>query len=145
MLPRELSPAVMATEQVIPADLPSLKDAGVTLIVNNRPDGESPDQPDGAEIAVAAKSLGIAYAAIPITPAGLQPEQVRALSELLEQHDGKTLLYCRSGTRSTFLWALSRASAGEPVDRIVAAAERAGYSLAPIRQALDSLAAQSPG
>ncbi len=43
------------------------------------------------------------------------------------------LAFCRSGTRSTFLWALARSERGAPAEELVAAAAAAGYDLAPVR------------
>lgn len=116
---------------------------GVTLIINNRPEGESADQTPGETIEAAAKGEGMAYAAIPVTHAGFAPWQIDALDEALGKLDGKALLYCRSGTRSTLLWALSRARAGDDVESVGRAAAAAGYDIAPIRQIMDTLAADA--
>lgn len=139
----ELSPTVLASGQIAPQDLDRAKKLGVTAVVNNRPDGESPDQPDGQAIAEGARARGMEYAAIPIDHTGFGHEQVVALERLLDENDGKVLMYCRSGTRSTLLWALARASAGEPIEDIATAAERAGYSVTPVRQAMEALATRA--
>lgn len=118
-------------------------DLGVTLVVNNRPEGESPDQTPGAEIEAAARARGMNYAAVPVTHAGFAPWQLDALDEALAANgDGKALLYCRSGTRSTLLWALARARAGDSLDWIGTMATNAGYDVAPIRQIMEALAAK---
>ena len=52
------------------------------------------------------------------------------------------LAYCRSGTRSTLLWALAQAARGEAPDAIAATAAAAGYDVSPIRALIDMLAAQ---
>ncbi|HYI40814.1 MAG TPA: TIGR01244 family sulfur transferase [Allosphingosinicella sp.] len=104
--------------------------AGIRLIVNNRPDGEEPGQPSSAEIEAATRAAGLDYRHIPIS-AGLPPEQVEAMAQALEQ--GPVLAFCRSGMRSTFLWALARAARGAPAEESVAAAAAAGYDLGPIR------------
>lgn len=115
--------------------------AGVSLIVNNRPEGESGDQTPGGDIEAAAKGEGMAYVAIPVTHAGFAPWQIDALDEALGAlGEGKALLYCRSGTRSTLLWALSRARAGDDVETVGQTAAAAGYDVAPIRQIMDALA-----
>jgi uncharacterized protein (TIGR01244 family) len=121
---------LVATRQLYPADLPSLADAGVRLIVNNRPDGEEPGQPPAAEIEAAARVSGMEYRHIPVA-AGFSPEQVEAMAQALEQ--GPVLAFCRSGTRSAFLWGLARVARGAPAEEIVAAAAAAGYDLNPIR------------
>jgi uncharacterized protein (TIGR01244 family) len=46
------------------------------------------------------------------------------------------LAFCRSGTRSTFLWALARASQGEDGEELIRKAANAGYDLSPIRRLL---------
>ncbi|MEQ1547287.1 MAG: TIGR01244 family sulfur transferase [Chakrabartia sp.] len=116
---------------------------GVTLIINNRPEGESDDQTTGAEIERAARSAGLDYIAIPITHAGFSQSQVDAMVAALNGANGKVLAYCRSGTRSTLLWALARAAQGDAPDILTAKAAAAGYDLGPIRAMLDMLAARA--
>lgn len=141
---RKLSDRVYASPQIGTAEVAEAARRGVTLIINNRPEDESDDQTPGAEIAAAARDAGLAYVAIPVTHAGFSEGQVKAMSEALGQTDGAILAYCRSGTRSTLLWALARASAGESPDELAAAAAAAGYDLTPIRPLLDMLAAGKP-
>ncbi|MCS6759167.1 MAG: sulfur transferase domain-containing protein, partial [Candidatus Devosia euplotis] len=47
---KRINDHVSVSEQIYPEDVAALKAAGFVTIVNNRPDGESPDQPAGAEI-----------------------------------------------------------------------------------------------
>jgi uncharacterized protein (TIGR01244 family) len=56
------------------------------------------------------------------------------MAKALEQ--GPALAFCRSGTRSTFLWALARAARGAAAEESVAAAAAAGYDLGPITDRL---------
>jgi len=116
--------------QLTVADLDEAAAQGIRLIVNNRPDGEEPDQPRSADIEAAARAAGLDYSHIPVA-AGFPPAQVEAMAEALEQ--GPVLAFCRSGTRSAFLWALARAARGAPAEESVAAAAAAGYDLGPIR------------
>lgn len=138
---RRLSATMLASPQITVADVAAAKEQGVTLIVNNRPEGEGPDQTPGAEIEAAARAAGIDYLAIPITHAGFSHPQVARLAEALEGAEGQVLGYCRSGTRSTLLWALAEASKGEDPDALAAAAASAGYDVSPVRPAMDALAA----
>ena len=142
---RKLSDTMLASPQIEAADIAAAKEAGVSLIVNNRPDGEAPGQPTGADIARAAADAGIAYRAIPVTGAGFSAAQVDAMVEALENAEGPVLAYCRSGTRSTFLWSLAQAKAGGDPDAIVAAAASAGYDVSPIRPAIDMFAQSGGG
>ena len=116
--------------QIVPSDIPGLAAAGIRLIVNNRPDGEEPGQPTSGEIEAAALAAGLDYRHIPVA-GGFPPGTVEAMARALEQ--GPVLAFCRSGTRSTFLWALARAARGAPAGESVAAAAAAGYDLGPIR------------
>ena len=140
---RRLTGTMLASPQITVADVAAAKDAGVTLIVNNRPEGEAEDQTPGSEIEAAARAAGIDYLAIPIGHSGFSQPQVEALAAALDQTEGPVLGYCRSGTRSTLLWALAQASRGEDPDRLAAAAAQAGYDVSPLRPAMDMLAAQS--
>ena len=97
---------VSVSGQISPDDIPALKAAGFTTIVNNRPDGEAPDQPSGAEIEAAAKAAGLGYVAIPLGREGVSPDMVDKTRQVLEGSTGPVFCYCRSGTRSTTLWAL---------------------------------------
>lgn len=106
---------------------------GFRMIVNNRPDDEQPGQPSGDEIRAAAEAAGLAYRAIPITHAGFSPNQVTAMREALAAADGPVLAFCRSGTRSTFVWALARGAEGEDGEALAAKAAAAGYDISPIR------------
>lgn len=140
-----LSPTMLAAPQISAADIADARALGVELIVNNRPEGESDDQTPGPAIEAAARAAGIDYIAIPVTHAGFSHPQVIALAEALARAEGPVLAYCRSGTRSTLLWALARASLGDAPEALTAAATAAGYDVAPIRPAMDALAAQARG
>lgn len=138
---RKLTDRLYASPQIDVADLAEARRLGVTLIVNNRPEGESEDQTPGEVIAQAAEAAGIGYVAIPVTHAGFSEWQVKAMAEALGSSAGPVLAYCRSGTRSTLLWALAQASIGESPDALSAAAAQAGYDVTPVRAMMDMLAA----
>jgi uncharacterized protein (TIGR01244 family) len=142
---RKLSDTMYASPHIGLDDVEAARGMGISLIVNNRPEGESDDQAAGPEIEAAARAAGIDYLAIPITHAGFSHPQVAAMAEALEGAQGPVLGYCRSGTRSTLLWGLARASRGEDPDALAAAAAAAGYDLRPVRPAMDALFAQASG
>jgi uncharacterized protein (TIGR01244 family) len=137
---RTLSADYSVAPQISIEDVAEAKAAGFAMIVNNRPDGEEPSAPQGDDIAQAAAAEGLAYAAIPVGHAGFSHPQLDALETLLAGATGPILAYCRSGTRSTHLWALTRARAGDDVDGIVEAAANAGYDLGGLRPMMDALA-----
>lgn len=128
---RELDEKTAVAGQIVPGDVPALAASGFGMIVNNRPDGEEPGQPEGAEIASAAAAAGVAYRHIPIS-GGFNMDDVLAMAEALDAADGRVLAFCKSGTRSTFLWALARSERGAARDGLIEAATAAGYDIAPI-------------
>ena len=140
---RRLSDTVLASPQIDVEDIVEAQKLGVTLIVNNRPDGEEANQPEGVSIEKAARAAGLDYVAIPIGQGGFSEPQVSAMCEALESAEGQVLAYCRSGTRSTFLWSLAQASQGADTDAITGQARSAGYDVSPVRPAMDMLAAKS--
>jgi uncharacterized protein (TIGR01244 family) len=139
---KQLTSSIYVAPQIGLDTVAEAKALGVTLIVNNRPEGESPDQIAGPDIEAAARAAGLTYVAIPVTHSGFAPWQLDAMDEALASNgDGKTLCYCRSGTRSTLLWSLARARAGDKADDIADIAAAAGYDITPIREMMHALAA----
>jgi len=133
---RKLDETISVAGQIEPADVAEAARRGFTFIINNRPDGEAPDQPSAAEMKAAADAAGLGYAAIPITHAGFSEDQVVAMGQALAAAPGPVLAFCRSGTRSTLIWALARARAGDAPAELSAKAAAAGYDLSPIRPLL---------
>ena len=136
---RRIDETISVSPQIAPSDVTDAAAQGVTLVINNRPEGEEDGQPTGDVIAAASEAAGLAYTAIPVTNAGFSHAQVDAMVAALDQADGPILAYCRSGTRSTYLWALARAKMGDHPAVLAEKAEAAGYDLRPIRPMLDAL------
>ena len=135
-----LTNSISVAPQISPADCALAAAQGFATIVNNRPDGEAAGQPDGAVMRTAAEAAGLRYAAIPVDHAGIAPAQIEAMVAAIEAAQGPLLAYCRSGTRSTHLWALAEASRGGDPVAIVAAARAGGYELAMLMPMLRRLA-----
>lgn len=132
---KQLEDRIFVSGQIAAQDVAALAAAGVTMIVNNRPDGEMAGQPEAEEIAAAARAAGIDYRAIQISQ--LTADAVDATARLLAEVDGADAVlhaFCASGTRSTYLWALARSSQGRDAEALAAAAAQAGYDLTPIRR-----------
>lgn len=125
---KRINDHVSVSPQISPEDVAAIKAQGFVAIVNNRPDGESPDQPTGAEIEQAAHDAGLAYHFIPLGREGVSPDMVERTKQVLEGSTGPVFCYCRSGTRSTTLWALSQAGKA-PASEIISAAAHAGYDM----------------
>lgn len=128
-----LSPDVSVSPQLMPGDLAEAARQGFGLVINNRPDGEAPDQPSGEAIRAAAVAQGLSYAAIPVGPAGLSIEMVEQCAALLRDSETPVLMFCRSGTRSANLATLAAALLGADIEPMIAAGRAGGYDLAPLR------------
>ena len=125
--------AFVAPGRIAPADMPGLAAAGIRLVVNNRPDGEEPGQPSSAEIEAAARAAGLDYRHIPVA-GGFPADRVAAMADALDE--GPVLAFCRSGTRSTWLWALARSSRGADGQTLIRQAAQAGYDLSSLARHL---------
>ncbi|WP_321327827.1 TIGR01244 family sulfur transferase [uncultured Parasphingorhabdus sp.] len=139
---RKINDNLSVSPQISLDDVAAAKAEGVSLIINNRPDGEDPAAPQSTDIEAAARDAGLKYIAIPITHSGFSGPQVDAMIAALADGD-KALAYCRSGTRSTLLWALAQAKQGVAPDEIARLAGNAGYDITPVRAMIDALAAGS--
>ncbi|MDX2210002.1 MAG: TIGR01244 family sulfur transferase [Sphingopyxis sp.] len=138
---RRLTDDFHVAPQIELADLATAAAQGFLIVINNRPDGEEPDAPQGDAVAAAAAAAGLAYAAIPVGHGGFSAAQLDALDATRAAHPGKALAYCRSGTRSTHLWALAQARGGADVDGLCGAAAAAGYDISMLRPIMTSLSA----
>ena len=127
-----LDDKVLVAGQIAPEQVAEAAALGVTTIVNNRPDGEEPGQPSAAEIEAAARAAGLDYRFIPIS-GGFGPDQIEEMAAAIGDAEGKLLAFCRSGTRSTFLWAMARRHLGADGPTLFDQAAAAGYDLAPLR------------
>jgi uncharacterized protein (TIGR01244 family) len=117
--------------QILPDEIAELARTGIKTIVNNRPDGEDPaTQPYGLEIEAAALEHGIEVVNIPFTAQTLTSAEVAEFIDVLERRGGEPMLaFCRSGNRSSMIWAAAKIGLGASVDEIVEKAGRAGYDL----------------
>jgi sulfide:quinone oxidoreductase len=120
---KKINDRMSVSGQIQPEDVQAIKQAGFVSIINNRPDGEAPDQPSSAAIGEAARAAGLGYYEIPMGREGVTS-------------DGPVFAFCRSGTRSTTLWALSQAGK-DNADTIIDSAAKAGYDMSHLAAHLD--------
>ncbi|MDZ7628940.1 MAG: TIGR01244 family sulfur transferase [Parvularculaceae bacterium] len=133
-----LAPNFWVAPQISVDDLDAAKALGVSLVINNRPDGEEFGQPNGAEIEKGAIALGLTYVSIPVGPMGVSPADLDAFDAALSSNRGGVLAFCRSGTRSTIVRAFAEARRGRPVDEVIGEAAEAGYNIAGQRRMLEA-------
>ena len=82
---RALSHDILVAPQISLDDVAEAARQGVKLIISNRPERESDDQPPGSAIEAAARKAGLAYVAIPVTHSGFSEPQVLAMAKALER------------------------------------------------------------
>lgn len=130
-----LSEQLSVTAQIDAADIASLSTRSFHSIINNLPDGEADDQPTSATLAAAAtaRQHGLPYRYIPVVSGQLQQAQVDAFSAALAELPTPVLAFCRTGARSSSLWALQAAGSA---DQILNTSRVAGYDLAGLRPRL---------
>jgi uncharacterized protein (TIGR01244 family) len=129
---RKVTDDFSVAPQIAVDDIAAAADQGFVLVINNRPDGEAPDQPSNAQMAAAAEAAGVAYVHVPVR-GGPTPEQVEAVRAAIAEADGPVLAFCRSGTRSIVTWSLGQAGSGErDREELVNLGREAGYDLSGV-------------
>ncbi|MEW9856468.1 TIGR01244 family sulfur transferase [Novosphingobium sp. M1R2S20] len=134
--PKRLSDRLSVMPQIDPDDLQELADAGFRSVVSNRPDGEEDGQPSWTEIEHAARAAGMEARHIPVRPGAITNGDIARFAQALEQMPAPVVAFCRTGTRSATLWALSNKDARSAEDLIHTAAD-AGYDLSSLRDRLN--------
>ncbi len=137
---RQLTDDFAAAPQIDPAEFEAIAAAGFTTVICNRPDMEVPEDLQAAAMAEAAKAAGLAFFVIPVGHGGMSMEMFDQTAKILEESNGPVLAYCRSGTRSTHVWAFTMAGK-MPVADIIAAAAKGGYDLSAASGQLEQIAA----
>jgi uncharacterized protein (TIGR01244 family) len=133
---RQLDDRTLVSGQIAPHEVAGLAEQGITVLVNNRPDGEEPGQPLAADIEAAAAEAGIAYRFVPIIR-GIGPADVEEMQKALrEARDGKLLAFCRSGTRSALACALAHREEGADREEVEQRLTQAGFDSGPIAHLL---------
>ncbi len=126
---RHVTDQISVAPQIALEDLPRAAELGFKLVINNRPDGEEPGQPTGAEVEAAARAAGLDYVHIPVR-GGPTPDQVEANYRAVEAAAGPVLAFCRSGTRSIVTWSLGQFQADERSrEELIELGAQAGYDL----------------
>jgi uncharacterized protein (TIGR01244 family) len=101
-----LTPEFCVAPQLEPAAMAEAAAAGFRSVINNRPDFEGgPDQPTSAAVEAAALAAGLAYRHLPVNGAYQSPEEIAAFKLLIDSLPKPILAFCRSGARSTRLFA----------------------------------------
>lgn len=128
---RKINDQISVSPQITPEDLAAVKAAGFQSVICNRPDGEGADQPTFDEIDRTAQDMGLKTLYLPISGGKVSDDDAQAFQTALRDMPGPVFAYCRSGTRSCTLWALSQASSLDSAD-ILAQSKGAGYDMSGV-------------
>ena len=107
-----LSDQISVRPQILPHQVADVAAAGFKGIINNRPDGETPDQPSSTELEAEARRRGLAYWHIPVVPGQAAEKDARAFAAALREAEGPVIAFCRTGNRSTGLWKMTTRQLG---------------------------------
>jgi len=125
---RKIGAELSVAPQIFPADLAALAEAGFRSVICNRPDGEGADQPGFSEIERAATERGMQARYLPAESGKVTDEQGHRFGELMAELPKPVIAFCRTGMRSTTMWALSQAGQ-MPLPEIIGRAAKAGFEL----------------
>lgn len=128
---RPLTPELSVSPQITAADIDAIKAAGYRSLICNRPDGEGADQPLFSELEQAARQAGLEAHYLPAESGKVSDEQGAAFGAMMLRLPKPVLAYCRTGMRSTTMWALSQANS-HSLPNILECAHKAGFDLAGV-------------
>jgi uncharacterized protein (TIGR01244 family) len=100
-----------------------LERRGFASLINNRPDGEAPDQPGSQAEELAAREAGLAYVHLPVTGTGITDDDARHFQQAIDASPGPVVAHCRSGARSFFLWIMTGDLENKRDDEVLALAK----------------------
>ena len=137
---KQLHKQLYVAGQISAIDFESLKLARIKIIINNRPDNEEPGQLNSTEAAKLAEQNGMSYHYLPMANGQpMPPTLVEDFKAIIESNDDAVLAHCRSGMRSSFIWALGQIPEGNiSVDQAIEKAQAAGIPLGNARAVLES-------
>jgi sulfide:quinone oxidoreductase len=141
---KRISPFLSVSPQIYAAHVERLAEQGFKTIINNRPDNETDDQPLVDELSAEAARHGIEFISIPVIPGELTEQNVKEFGDAMSRVTGPVLAYCRSGMRSTSLWALYEAR-HMGSDAIIEFASTIGYDLSWQKEFLDEALTHDAG
>ena len=133
---KRLDDQVSVSDQFSCASMAQLAQSGVKVVVSNRPEGESEDQPTHAEMEQAAQENGMVYVVIPFARGQMTLAHCKQFAELLARGD-KVHAFCRTGNRSCNLWAGARVLEGTDKMTLLGHARAAGFDVSGVLVAID--------
>ncbi len=134
---KRISPFYSVSPQISVADVGVAASLGFKAIINNRPDGESDDQPAGADIERAAAAQGLDYRHVPVRGGQISDADIEAFRAAMADMTGPVLAFCRTGQRSISLWSLLEAE-HMVSPALLETAKAAGYDITGLQDRLQA-------
>ena len=123
-----LAAGMTVSPQPTPEDFAVLAARGVTMVVNDRPDGEEPGQLPAARAGEIALANGMEYRHVPVKLTDITAHDVDAFGRAVAEASGPVHAHCRTGIRAATLWALNEFRSGRrSADQVCTAIEAAGF------------------
>jgi sulfide:quinone oxidoreductase len=118
----------VVSDQITEEDIEQLKEAGFKTIFCNRPDNEEQNQVTVKSIQDKAIESGLNFIHQPVIGGQISQNDIDQFSDYFDAAEKPIFAYCRTGTRSSMLWALSE-SGKRSIDEILRLTSAAGYNL----------------
>ena len=118
----------VVSDQITEEDIEQLKEAGFKTIFCNRPDNEEQNQVTVKSIQDKAVKSGLNFIHQPVIGGQITQNDIDEFSDHYDDAEKPIFAYCRTGTRSSMLWALSE-SGKRSIDEILRLTSAAGYNL----------------
>lgn len=128
---KRVTPELSVSAQITLNDLQHIKEQGFKSIVCNRPDGEGADQISFAAIEKQANNLGLNCHYLPVVSSKVTDDDIKSFENIVRDLPKPILAYCRTGTRSITLWAMS-APKTYSHEEILNLSQKAGYDLSGV-------------
>ena len=137
---KKLTENLYVMPQLSNNDFAEIAESGVKTIINNRPDDEETGQLNHLDAKSLAESHGMSYHYLPMENGKPLPDNLVAdFKSLLATSEQPVLAHCRSGMRSTILWALGKIGDKDiSVEQAISMANDAGIPLEKVRTLLES-------
>jgi sulfide:quinone oxidoreductase len=132
---RKITDDISVSPQIEPKDIPAIAAAGFRSILCNRPDNEEPGQCSYDDVAQAARAAGLEVQFLPIDTRAVTAQDVSEFRAALAQMPKPMLAYCRTGTRCTMMWTITRFD-DMPAQDILDQTSKAGYDMSGLLQQL---------
>lgn len=136
---RRLSSDYAVSPQIAPNDVATIREAGFTTVICNRPDGEIPAALRAEVLRQEVEAAGMTFVVNPILPGRFTGELLATQAEAMDGSAGPVLAYCASGNRSAIVWSMIRVQ-DLGVDGVLAATRAAGYDHSPFRAQFKAMA-----